>query len=630
MPDVTVLYKGQNILELNDSGYASIHTAGKYCEDNINLRYVNPGGGGNRPDPENAVRFFDYDGTLLHSYTADQFEQLEQMPANPTHSGLTAQGWNWSLEDAKTQLHMYDMVDIGQTYTTSDGKTRLVVELEAGRLTPYLGLGILGSVDIDWGDGTSHSNVVGNTVSNLFYGIHTYSAPGRYTIVLSVTGSARIFGASAGESWTYLLRSTDIFSDNNYSDNVYRGALKEVYIGDNIDIGNLAFCQCPSLQSLTLPNSITSLGQGVFKSCYALTCVIFPSSVTTLGSTTFGSCGCLDVVSIPASVSVIPANMFDWCYRIRRVVLPFSVTQLGDGLFSSCYCLTTVNIPVTATAIPRSMFSSCSALTDVLIPPNVTEIGMYAFSSCHSLREPRIPNTVTTIGASAFYKCYGLGQLTVPSSVTSIGQSAFSSAHALMELNAQLTEIQKETFTYFWGNDSISVPSTVTSIGAQAFSYSMFREIQLPEGLVSIANSVFVRCRQLSHIVIPSTVQSIGDYVFYECAGLGMVKFAGAVPPTIGSRTWDSTNDTFVVLFPYASTIEYRSKGGYPLKTKHPYLGFYSSSSGEVLPTSVTDGTTLYNLTWYATIDDAVAGTDPITEMVGDEVYCTSVLVSEE
>lgn len=118
--------------------------------------------------------------------------------------------------------------------------------------------------------------------------------------------------------------------------------------------------------------------------------------------------------------------------------------------------------------------------------------------------------------------------------------------------------------------------------------------------------------------------------MFAECAGLGIVKFMGLVPPTIGSRTWDSTNDTFVVLFPYVSTIEYHSKSGYPQKTTHPYLGFYSGSSGEVLPTSVTDGTTLYNLTWYATIDDAVAGTNPITEMVGDEVYCTSVLVSEE
>ena len=84
---------------------------------------ISSGGGGNPVAEENDVIFIDYDGTIRYSYSAADFANLTALPANPTHQGLTAQGWNWTLADAKEYVAAYGMLVIGQLYVTDDGKT---------------------------------------------------------------------------------------------------------------------------------------------------------------------------------------------------------------------------------------------------------------------------------------------------------------------------------------------------------------------------------------------------------------------------------------------------------------------------------------------------------------------------
>ena len=69
------------------------------------------------------VNFYDYDGTLVATYTAEEFMKLSEMPANPTHEGLVAEGWNWTLEEAKSFVSAHGGLDIGQTYHAADGKS---------------------------------------------------------------------------------------------------------------------------------------------------------------------------------------------------------------------------------------------------------------------------------------------------------------------------------------------------------------------------------------------------------------------------------------------------------------------------------------------------------------------------
>lgn len=114
---------------------------------------ISGGGSANLSDP---VRFFDYDGTLVYSYSAADFANLNAFPDNPSHSGLTAQGWNWALADAKTYVATHGWLDIGQMYVTDDGVTRIYITLESSNaLSPYFALGINGTVNVNWGDGTN-------------------------------------------------------------------------------------------------------------------------------------------------------------------------------------------------------------------------------------------------------------------------------------------------------------------------------------------------------------------------------------------------------------------------------------------------------------------------------------------
>lgn len=109
--------------------------------------------GGSGSQSRKDVNFYDYNGTIVNSYTASEFANLSELPANPTHEGLTAQGWNWSLADAKTHVALYGKLDIGQMYITSDGKTRLYISLPEGRTSPILQLYLNDNseLDIDWG-----------------------------------------------------------------------------------------------------------------------------------------------------------------------------------------------------------------------------------------------------------------------------------------------------------------------------------------------------------------------------------------------------------------------------------------------------------------------------------------------
>ena len=119
-----------NSLSVTQNGTYTAPTGTAYSPVTVNVS-------GSSEVPENDVMFYDYDGTVLYSYSASDFANLSAMPANPSHTGLTAQGWNWSLADAKSQVSTYGFLDIGQMYTTSDGKTRIYITIPESTTSDY-------------------------------------------------------------------------------------------------------------------------------------------------------------------------------------------------------------------------------------------------------------------------------------------------------------------------------------------------------------------------------------------------------------------------------------------------------------------------------------------------------------
>jgi hypothetical protein len=312
-------------------------------------------------------------------------------------------------------------------YITDDGKTRIYAHFEEGRTSPYLGLGVNGTVTIDWGDSTTDT-LTGTSLNTAVNIQHIYQA-GDFVITLTPTsGSFSIFGTTNG---THLLKKETTPQTN--TSRVYANTIKKVELGSNVTIGTYAFNFCHSLESITIPNSLTSISTYAFQQCYSLESIAIPNSVTAININAFYDCYSLASVAIPSSVTIISNNAFDSCSALTSITIPNGATSIGNYVFSGCSALTSITIPSSVTSIGNYAIQYCYSLVSASIPNSVTSIGTYAFRNCFSLVSASIPNSVTSIGTYMFSNCYTLTSITIPSSVTKISANAFSSCYGMAE-----------------------------------------------------------------------------------------------------------------------------------------------------------------------------------------------------
>lgn len=332
---------------------------------------------------EKDVIFIDYDGTILYSYTASEFAELTALPPNPFHSGLTAQGWNWSLSDAKSFVSSYGKIVIGQLYITSDGKTRIYITL-TDRLDPLLRLKVNGTVDVDWGDESTHGTL---TASNNNYVSlqHNYASSGNYVISLSVTGTIAFDYSSdiLGPVITRNSEATNVDLCRPYASTIYK-----IEIGSDVKIGINAFRYCKALQSITIPTSaIILLGSNMgnaFGECGSLRAIVIPDGLDISGaSTLFGTCYSMKYASTPKTFTNASTSVFNACHGMRLTnIIPSHTTSAAYN----CRSLLHVSVLDTETTIAASFCSNCHALGSIIIPASVTSIKASAFASCFGLK----------------------------------------------------------------------------------------------------------------------------------------------------------------------------------------------------------------------------------------------------
>jgi len=247
-----------------------------------------PSGGGTTEAVEKDINFYDYDGTRVYSYTNDEFMELSEMPANPSHTGLTAEGWNISYNSDEALGTIQDFItawglgentkvklDIGQTYCTDDDSTRIYVDIPEHTKTITLVIEVEEEgATIDWGDGSTPETVYPQSGSGDWAASpktpHTYANAGQYTI--SIDGVVYLWGDSTYGS-ILLCDGT-----NNKDRTEYQRLITKIECGSNTIMDIRCFNSLINLEALSI--SKAQYDNGVLleqiDNCLKLKCLIIP------------------------------------------------------------------------------------------------------------------------------------------------------------------------------------------------------------------------------------------------------------------------------------------------------------------------------------------------------------------
>ena len=357
------------------------------------------------------------------------------------------------------------------------------------------------------------------------------------------------------------------------------------------EIDSHAFLNCKKLASITLPNSVTYLGEndptsdagGVFEGCESLTSFKFPSSYASrnLPSFTFKNCKNLATIDWNGyNPKRLNSCAFWNCDKITWSQVPQSVEELGDECFYDCAALTSVDLskikkmdtgvfwgtpltsvewPAAVTEIPARTFWACGQLTTIKGIPgqpgawdNITKIGENAFNMC-ALTTIKLPAELKTIDAQAFRSCDHLATVDYGTKVETIGDGAFWYTRALKKFffKGSVKTLGADAFRES-GLTCVHLKGDMT-IGKEAFmDCKSLKYVEFPatslttQPLTYVAESMFAGCTSLPFITLPSTVTEIKANAFNGCSSLKYVNILAASPATLGANAFPTTAGVYV------------------------------------------------------------------------------------
>lgn len=308
-------------------------------------------------------------------------------------------------------------------------------------------------------------------------------------------------------------------------------------------IGNTAFAFAP-LTSLSMPTTVTNIGEAAFLLCNTLTNITLSAGVVSLGDQPFEHCTALKTINVD------PANpMFNSTGGVLFNKNFTTLVQYPEGKGGGSYVISN-----TVKTVGNGAFYSCAGLTNIVAPAGLTNVADFAFDFCGGLTAFTIPAGVINIGDEAFYSCTNLASITIPDGVKSLGfqacclcphltnavvGAAYVSYNAFgndgqlatVMLRNSVTSVDYRAFQNCTQLTSVSFGNSLTNLGDSAFAYCFdLANVTLPASLTLLNGHVFEYCSSLTNIFIPASVTGIGDAVFEFCANLTNITVDAANP----------------------------------------------------------------------------------------------------
>ena len=334
-------------------------------------------------------------------------------------------------------------------------------------------------------------------------------------------------------------------------------------------IGDYAFSNCVYVTSVTIPNSIRSIGKYAFFDC-GFESIEIPSSVTSIADNAFTGCDRLQSIEIPNSVKEIGIGAFASCTSMISAKLPEKMTTLGEYAFSHT-SLRSITLPTGIQSIGVETFNDCQMLKSIVIPNSVKEIEESAFEGCHTLETVKMSENIERIEDSAFSGCTRLKSIDLGNKLNYLGEAVFKDCISLenigdntvipglriyddyfreefqtiglrtfrncisltsVKLREDVQLIGRGSFQGCTSLCSVNIPSGVTIINDDAFAGCIsIPSIKLPDQIQTIGYGTFYACNTIKSIHIPSSVSSI-SYKAFICRNLKYVHVEGKIPPT--------------------------------------------------------------------------------------------------
>lgn len=302
-------------------------------------------------------------------------------------------------------------------------------------------------------------------------------------------------------------------------------------------ISDYAFLNCDSLSTITLPNSIKSLGTGAFYDCDTLKTVKLPTGITKIAKQAFYHCGFLQSITIPQNVTEIGAEAFAACSKLTTISLPSALTTIGIASFHSTG-LTSITLPEGMTTIEPGTFGK-SKLKSIKLSKSLKQIT----SNNESYNLGSLPNEYYDFrkyinmyrdDSGAFQNCKELESIDLNGAVlTILGSYTFNECDKLRSIDLSSTKLEEIPTSAFYSCDSlraITFPSTVKTIGQQAFYYNLSLEsLKMPAALTSIYNNAFNECKKIRSIDLSATSLTKIESWFSNVDSLRTVKLPSTV-----------------------------------------------------------------------------------------------------
>ena len=359
------------------------------------------------------------------------------------------------------------------------------------------------------------------------------------------------------------------FNYNNYSGEIvipesvyYSGKTYSVTA-----IGDSAFYTCLFVTKVTIPHSLITIGKDAFGICASLTDILIPSSVELIGDFAFEGCIILSSIIVEDGNTIydsrydcnaiIETNSNTLIAGCKNTEVPYNIERIGNGAFSFCENLDYISLPNTVKSIGDCAFRLCSGLDMIYIPNSVESIGSHAFHGCHKLTYLDIPNSVKSIGNAAFEDCNKITSFTLPASVEYVGDGVFARCIALEEIKVNASnpvyDSRDNCNAIIRTEDNVLIDGCKTSfIGYGGIVY-------IPDFIVAIEDSAFLECKEFNQIIIPASVNSIGDWAFYYCQNVSRIECYSHVPPVIkGEHCFDTSHNSAILYVPYNNIEAYQ------------------------------------------------------------------------